>query len=80
MKKLTLKERKQVKDFAKKLVKKKSLNEAGGKNPELDRKVTNFIKGLAKLYGYQESDAVYAVIETIKNLYKLEYHKFTGSI
>jgi len=37
-------------------------------NPELDKAVDRFVKGLASKYGYQSSDAVMAVFEAMKRL------------
>ena len=37
-------------------------------NPELDKMVVRFIKGLASKYGYKNSDAVMAVFEALKRL------------
>ncbi len=41
-------------------------NEAA--NPELDRTVDKFVKGLATKYGYKSSDAVMAIFEALKRL------------
>ena len=40
------------------------LNEA--LNPEVSQKVNNFIKAMAKRYGYSEQDAVFAIMATLK--------------
>ena len=45
---------------------KAALNEAA--NPELDKAVDRFVKGLASKYGYRNSDAVMAVFEALKRL------------
>lgn len=37
-------------------------------NPELDNTVRKFIKNLAKKYGYRESDAIMATLQSIKRL------------
>lgn len=37
-------------------------------NPELDKMVDRFVKGLASKYRYKSSDAVYAVFEALKRL------------
>ena len=42
----------------------KELNEA--LNPEVSKKVDQFIKGLAKRYGYSEQDAVYAIMQALR--------------
>ena len=41
---------------------------AEGNNPELEKKVLNFLKGIAKLYGYGMEDAFMAVEGTMKRL------------
>ena len=41
-----------------------ALNEAS--NPELDKLVKNFVKGLANKYQYGEHDALYAIFESLK--------------
>jgi hypothetical protein len=41
-----------------------SLNEA--LNPEVSQKVNQFIKGMAKRYGYSEQDAVFAIMQALK--------------
>jgi len=41
-----------------------SLNEA--LNPEVSKKVNMFIKAMAKRYGYEEQDAVYAIMAALK--------------
>jgi hypothetical protein len=43
---------------------KAALNEAS--NPELDKLVKNFVKGLANKYQYGEHDALYAIFESLK--------------
>lgn len=35
-------------------------------NPELDKLVKNFVKGLATKYQYGEQDALYAIFESLK--------------
>ena len=40
------------------------LNEA--LNPEVSQKVNNFIKAMAKRYGYSEQDAVFAIMAALK--------------
>jgi len=35
-------------------------------NPEVSKKVDQFIKGLAKRYGYSEQDAVYAIMQALR--------------
>jgi hypothetical protein len=40
------------------------LNEAT--NPELDKLVKSFVKGLAAKYQYGEMDALYAIFESLK--------------
>lgn len=37
-------------------------------NPELDKSVDRFVKGLASKYGYKSSDAVMAIFEALKRL------------
>ena len=37
-------------------------------NPELDRMVEKFVKGLATKYGYGDQDAMYAMFESLKRL------------
>ena len=37
-------------------------------NPELDKMVDRFIKGLAQKYEYGEQDALYAIFEALKRL------------
>jgi hypothetical protein len=37
-------------------------------NPEMDKKVKNFLKGIADRYSYSEDDAVMATIEALKRL------------
>jgi len=46
------------------LVKRSNVNEA--LNPEVSRKVNNFIKAMAERYGYSEQDAVYAIMAALK--------------
>ena len=41
-----------------------SLNEA--LNPEVSQKVDQFIRGMAKRYGYSEQDAVFAIMQALK--------------
>lgn len=41
-------------------------NEAA--NPELDRMVDRFVKGLAQKYDYGNQDALYAIFESLKRL------------
>lgn len=45
---------------------KAALNEQS--NPELDKAVDRFVKGLASKYGYKSSDAVMAIFEALKRL------------
>lgn len=37
-------------------------------NPELDRMVDRFVKGLAQKYDYGNQDALYAIFESLKRL------------
>lgn len=37
-------------------------------NPELDKAVGNFVKGLATKYGYSNEDAMFAIFDTFKRL------------
>jgi len=37
-------------------------------NPELDKMVDRFVKGLATKYSYKDSDAVMAIFEALKRL------------
>ncbi len=61
---------------------KAALNEAV--NPELDRAVKNFVKGLVTKYQYSEQDALYAIFESLKRQQMLgkniNYRPYQSSI
>lgn len=59
---------KQNQDRIKSTMKEENIEEAN-LNPELVKKVNQFVKGIAKLYGYAEESALYSIHDALKQLY-----------
>jgi hypothetical protein len=59
---------KQSQDRLKSTMKEENIEEAN-LNPELLKKVSNFVKGIAKYYDYAEESALYSIHDALKQLY-----------